>query len=316
MFETAVVGCGGIGNAHAAAWSRIPGAKLRFVVDTIPEKAHMLAERYGCEALTNAAAIPKGIDCVSVATPPKGHYPVAKMLLERGFNVFCEKPLTLNVEKGEELEALAKANEAKLGVGFKMRYEPIFQKAKELLPRVGPLISVVTTKCQMFSDRPDGQWIKDSGAMYELSIHDFDLISYITGLDPEDVLFARLGHRWGWQAEDSFSVVARYSGGVIANLQGYYCTKTTFQYRDLAITFQGENGYMRVERPDRIVLHTDKYEIVEIAQDPVNTFDRELTHFMAYICGEEENPIPASAAIRATRLIEAARAASGDPPLL
>ena len=315
MFETAVVGCGGIGNAHAAAWSRICGAKLRFVVDTIPEKARTLAERYGCEALTNAAEIPQGIDCVSVATPPKGHYPVAKLLLDSGFNVFCEKPLTLSVDTGEELDALAKARGVKLGVGFKMRFEPIFRKAKELLPRIGTLVSVVTTKCQQFSDRPDGQWVKDSGAMYELSIHDFDLISYITGLDPEDVLFARLGHRWGWQAEDSFSIVARYPGGVIANLQGYYCTKTTFQYRDLAITFQGENGYMRVERPDRIVLHTDKFEIVEIPPDPVNTFDQELTHFMAYIRGEEENPIPASDAIRATRLIEAARAASGDPPL-
>ncbi len=316
MFETAVVGCGGIGNAHAAAWNRIPGARVRYVVDSIPEKARMTAEKTGCDYLTDMTQIPDGIDCVSVATPPKAHYPITKQLLSRGINVFCEKPLTLNVSDGEQLDALAKQTGAKLGVGFKMRYEPIFQKAKQLIPRVGRLVSVVTTKCQQFSDRPDGQWVKDSGAMYELSIHDFDLISYISGLEPEKVLFASLRHRWGWQAEDAFSIIARYNCDVIANLQGYYCTKTVFQYRDLAITFQGEHGYMRVERPDRIVLHTDKYEIIEIPQDPVNTFDRELSHFMAHIRGEEPNPIPACDAIRATKLIEAARAASGDPPLV
>ena len=315
MFRTAVVGCGGIGGAHAAAWSRIPEAQLAFVVDRIPEKAQALAEKYGCRWLTDAADLPADIDCVSVATPPKAHYPVTKALLTAGFNVFCEKPLTLDVERGKELEALAGQKGLQLGVGFKMRYEPIFEKAAQLLPQVGPLISIVTTKCQEFHDRPEGQWVKDTGAMYELSIHDFDLISYITGLEPEKVRHAKLGHRWGWQAEDSFSVTAAYTGGVIANLQGLYCTKTVFQFRDLTITFLGENGYMRVERPDRIVLHTDRFEVVEIPADSRSTFDIELTHFMRCIQGTEPNPIPASAAIRATGLIEAARAAAGDPPL-
>ena len=315
MFKTAVVGCGGIGGAHAAAWSRIPEAELCFVVDRIPEKARALADKYGCAALTDAADLPADLGCVSVATPPAAHYPVAKSLLERGFHVFCEKPLTLHPEQGDELAALARQKGVKLDVGFKMRYEPIFRRAKELLPEVGPLISVVTTKCQQFHDRPEGQWVKDTGAMNELSIHDIDLVSFISGLEPVRVLHARLGHRRGWQAEDSFAVTAEYTGGVTACLQGCYCTDTIFQFRDLTITFLGEHGYMRVERPDRIILHTDHFEVVEIPQDPVSTFDRELGDFMRCVQGLGPDPIPAEDAVRATRLIEAARAAAGDPPL-
>ena len=145
MFRTAIVGCGGIGGAHAAAWSRIPEAQLAFVVDKIPEKAQALADNYGCEALTDISQLPADIGCVSVTTPPAAHYPVVKALLERGYNVFCEKPLTLHPEQGDELVCLADARGTKLAVGFKMRYEPIFQKAKELLSQVGPLVSIVTT---------------------------------------------------------------------------------------------------------------------------------------------------------------------------
>ena len=69
MFQTAVIGCGGIGGAHAAAWSRIPDAHLCYVVDRIPEKARALADKYGCAALTDAADLPADLGCVSVTTP-------------------------------------------------------------------------------------------------------------------------------------------------------------------------------------------------------------------------------------------------------
>lgn len=304
MFKVGIVGCGGIGMAHARSWSAVDGVKVAAAVDLDPAKAKALAEVCGAEPLTDIAQLPSDLDAVSVVTPPQAHYPVIKSLLERGFNVFSEKPLTTDVAQGEELVKLAEEKKRLLGVGFKMRYEPINVKAKELLPEIGDLVSIVTTKEQMFNPRPGGEWVKRTGAMYELSIHDFDLVSYITGRFPQKVLSAQLNHKRGWEKEDSFAALVSYDGGVSGLLQGMYCDNTTFCFRDFTMTFLGENGYMRVERPDRIVMHTDEYRVVEIGNAEKSAFVVELEHFRDAVLGRTENTLRASDAVRMTRLIE------------
>ena len=92
MFKVAVVGCGGIGNAHVAAWSRLEDVEVAAVCDIDPEKAAAFAAKCGCQAFTDIAQLPVDLDAVSVVTPPNTHYGVVKPLLERGFNVFCESP--------------------------------------------------------------------------------------------------------------------------------------------------------------------------------------------------------------------------------
>ncbi len=304
MFKVGIIGCGGIGMTHARSWSAIDGVKVMAAVDLDPAKVKALADVCGAEPLTDIAQLPPDLDAISVVTPPQAHYPVIKSLLERGFNVFSEKPLTTDVAQGEELVKLAEEKKRLLGVGFKMRYEPINVKAKELLPEIGDLVSIVTTKEQMFNPRPGGEWVKRTGAMYELSIHDFDLVSYITGRFPQKVLSAQLNHKRGWEKEDSFAALVSYDGGVSGLLQGMYCDNTTFCFRDFTMTFLGENGYMRVERPDRIVMHTDEYRVVEIGNAEKSAFVMELEHFRDAVLGRTENTLRASDAVRMTRLIE------------
>jgi predicted dehydrogenase len=48
------------------------------------------------------------IEVVSVLTPNFLHFPMAKKLLENGFHVICEKPLTTTYAEAKELEALQK----------------------------------------------------------------------------------------------------------------------------------------------------------------------------------------------------------------
>ena len=307
MFKVGIVGCGGIGMAHARSWCAIEGVKVAYAVDLDEAKAKALAEVCDAEVLTDMTKLPDDLDAVSVVTPPHAHYPVIKALLNRGFNVFSEKPLTTNVAQGEELVRLAAEKKVQLGVGFKMRYEPIFQKAKELLGEIGDLVSIVTAKEQAFNPRPGGEWVKRTGAMYELSIHDFDLISFLSGKFPKKVLCARLGHKRGWEKEDSFHALVDYGEGITANLQGLYCDHTTFCFRDLTITFLGENGYMRIERPDRIIMHTDTYRVVEISEAQKSAFVLELEHFKSAVEGKCENTLKAADAVRMTKLIEEIR---------
>lgn len=305
MFKVAIVGCGGIGRAHANNW-KAAGAEVVAVVDRIQEKADAFAKDFGCKALYDIADLPRDLDGVSVTTPPQAHYPCAKQLLELGYNVFCEKPMTLDVAQGEELRDLAAAKGLTLSVGFKMRFEPIFQEAKRHIGEIGRLQAITSTKQQAFHPRADANWVQKTGAMYELSIHDFDLISFITGRNPEKVIASQVSHRLGWEKEDAFAILADYGDGVTATLEGMYALSGIFCFRDLTLTFLGDEGYMRVERPDRIVLHTSEFKVIDIPAAETNAFACELSHFMRVVRGEEENTLTPDAAIRMTRFINEA----------
>ncbi len=310
MFKVAVVGCGGIGNAHARSWSSIPGVQVVATVDLDIEKAKKVAEGVGATPLTDIKDLPKDLDGVSVATPPRAHYPVVKALLEAGYNVFSEKPLTTEVETCKELDALAKAQGKILAVGFKMRYEPIFVEAKKHIDEIGKLVSICSTKQQQFHDRPEGQWVKNVGAMYELSIHEFDLITYITGKLPKEVLASRCEYRFGWPKEDAAHAMVNYGDGVTAMLQTMYAKSCGFWFRDQVFTFLGDKGYMRVERPDRIIIHTDEFKVIEVPAAEKSAFVCELEHFRDAVEGKTENTLKAESAIEMTRLIEEIRSKS------
>lgn len=310
MLKIGVVGCGGIGKTHIRSYKEIPDVQVTHVYDLDLERAQIAADLCGAKAITDMKDFPDDLDAVSVVTPPFTHYKIVKQLLERGFNVFCEKPLTMDPAQGEELDALAKEKDKVLAVGFKMRYEAINIAAREYIPLVGNIVSITTTKLQAFSPRPDGAWVKDTGAMYELSVHDIDLITYITGLKPEKVLFSDLKYRFGWSKEDAFSIAAQYEGGVTALLEGMYAVSSTFCYRDFTMTVLGDKGYVRIERPDRIVVHTDEFKVVDVKPLEKNAFVLELQHFVDAVNGKTENTLTAEAGISATRLIEDARALS------
>jgi len=304
--KLAVVGCGGIGLTHIRALSKIDGVEVAACVDLDKGRAAKGAEICGGAAIGSLDELPEDLDGATVATSPQTHYPIAKRLLEKGLDVFCEKPLTMRTEECRELDALAKRQGLNLMAGFKMRHEPVFAKAKELLPSIGKLICVSTVKQQPYSPRPENNWFPKVGAMFELSVHDFDLVHWIAGLRPEKVLHAKLSHRLGWEREDAFNVCVEYSGGVVGMLQGMYSLDSKFMFRDFCATFSGEAGYMRVERPDRVVVHTDKFEVHQVDPGKANAFEEELKAFCRAIRGEAPCEPGAQAGTDATFIAEEA----------
>ena len=54
------------------------------------------------------------MEVVAIVTPNALHYPFAKSLLENGFHIVCEKPMTMTVEEALDLEKTSCKNEAYL----------------------------------------------------------------------------------------------------------------------------------------------------------------------------------------------------------
>ena len=310
-FSAAVVGCGAIGTAHIRSLLTLPDVELAFVVDANAELADAKAAEFGVPPLHDIADIPEAVDFVTVATPPQAHYAVVRDLLGRGFHVFCEKPLTLRVAQGIQLKSAADAKGLHLGVGFKMRYEPWFAKARELVPQIGTLVGVTTTKQQGFNGK---DWITRTGAMQELSSHDFDLVHWIAGTRPRRMLGARLSYRMGWQAEDGFSLLVEYANGMVGTLTGLYCEAMGWSGRDCTMRFHGEHGYVAIDRTERVVLHLDKPQEFTFDERPP-TFALELADFAAAVAGGPARYPDAQAAIDSTWVVEHAYHTAGvEPP--
>lgn len=307
---TAIVGCGGIGRAHAAAYAEAGFPPTAFV-DEVFEAAQRLADTYGGTALRSVTDLPSNVNLVSVTTPPHTHFEICRTLLESGRHVWCEKPLGSTSQEAKELVLLAEAMDRVLLVGFKYHYESVFAAARAEVPKVGRVLAATCIKTQGYPRKPV-DWVASTGVLYELSIHDLDLLDWYLR-KPEDgdespiVLSAELVHRFGHEAEDQAYVTVRYPNGVVAQVAGVYSDQTKFLGHDVALSIAGDLGFMRVERPDRIVLQVgDQFTEWRVDPDPVNPFTREALNLIATIAGDEELRVAPMSGVHANAVIEQA----------
>jgi len=99
------------------------------------EKAEDYARRHGVgQWYSDAAELMdnKGINAIYIATPPSSHMEYAIEALNKGFNVYLEKPVTLNGHQAREVAKAVKLHPAqKLTVAHYRRELPLFLKVKE-----------------------------------------------------------------------------------------------------------------------------------------------------------------------------------------
>ena len=73
------------------------------------------------------------IEVVSVLTPNFLHFPMAKKLLENGFNVICEKPLTTTHAEALELEAIQNKKQLIFAVTYTYTGYPMIRQMKQMI---------------------------------------------------------------------------------------------------------------------------------------------------------------------------------------
>src|SRR5262249_52624319 len=109
-----VLGVGEMGKRHAENLRRlVPEARLIAVADAAPERAHQVAAELEIEHAFSSLedmVQRKDINCVLIATPDKFHAEAIRVAAAAGKDIFCEKPLAVNLTDAHlALEAVAKA---------------------------------------------------------------------------------------------------------------------------------------------------------------------------------------------------------------
>ncbi|MFI5073286.1 MAG: Gfo/Idh/MocA family protein [Terriglobales bacterium] len=136
MLKVAIVGCGKIADDHAAQIQYIEGCEIVGVCDSEPLMAKQLYERFPIKGwfsdLSDLLAEARP-DVVHVTTPPQSHFEIARTCLERGANVYVEKPFTLNAEDAQAIVSLAEERGLKVTAGHDDQFSPVARRMRALI---------------------------------------------------------------------------------------------------------------------------------------------------------------------------------------
>ncbi len=177
----AVVGVGRMGQHHARIYSQMDDVDFVGVVDQSEERRNDIVEEWGGKAFaTVEELIESGVDAVTIATPTIYHLEAAQPLLERGVGCLIEKPLAPTAEVATAIADTAQEGGAVLQVGHVVRYDPVMRaiaSIENLQPR---FIEMVRISPMTFRST-------DVGVVLDMMIHDLDLLTMLTGLEPTEI---------------------------------------------------------------------------------------------------------------------------------
>ncbi|WP_239000322.1 Gfo/Idh/MocA family protein [Hyunsoonleella ulvae] len=182
------------------------------------------------EMIAKEKALPKDIrmDFVAIVTPNHMHFPPAKLALENGFHVVCDKPVTLTLEEAEALQDVV----AKSGKLFALTHNytgnSMVKQAKAMVAK-GELGIIRKIQAQYLqgwlstslekTEQKQAAWRVDpkrsgiGGALGDIGTHAENLIEYITGLKIEEIAadLGRFGE--GRVLDDDGNMLIRMENG-------------------------------------------------------------------------------------------------------
>lgn len=188
-----VIGAGRIGALHAEIIAtQVPGLRLAAVADVQPAAAEAVARRHGVTALSVADAIESSdVDAIAVCSSTDSHVDMIVSAAQARKGIFCEKPISLDVQAVARALAAVESAGVPFMVGFNRRFDPAHRSIRQAVldGTVGEIHLVRITSRDPYP--PPVDYVRVSGGIFvDMMIHDFDMARFITD-SPVVEVFAR-----------------------------------------------------------------------------------------------------------------------------
>jgi predicted dehydrogenase len=242
-----IMGTGGIAGAFAQDLKLTGSGVVTAVGSRTAESADRFAGRLGIPAghgSYEALAEDPDVDIVYVATPHPMHHANARLALEAGKPVLVEKPFTMNAEEARDLVALARERGLFLMEAMWTRFLPHIRHVRELLPRLGTIVTVTADHGQWFAEDAAFRLFAPElggGALLDLGIYPVSFASMVLGA-PERVAAMATPAFTGVDAQ--MSMLFGYPGGAQALLG---CTLSAVSPTTASIV--GTDARIEIEGP-------------------------------------------------------------------
>ena len=275
--RTALIGCGKVGQIHAAALRDLPESDFVAVCDSDAQRAAAFAERYGVpRSYTDVRAMCRdaAVQAVTVCTPHPLHAVPVIAAAECGAAALVEKPLAASLADCDAMLAAAhKAGTTLAVVSQRRLYEPV-QRMKMAID-AGKIGKPVLGVFSMFSWRDQayyesdpwrGKWATEGGGvLVNQSPHGLDLLlGFMGAIDEVSGYWANLNHP-AIEVEDTALAMIRFRSGGLGSIVVSVSQKPGITAK---IHVHGSNGASVGVETDRGA--TFVAGVSEIAEPPLN----------------------------------------------
>jgi len=206
------------------------------------------------------------IDLVTVATPNSTHFEITKEFLEGGFNVLCEKPMTMTVEEGEEIVKISQKTNKICAVNYGYTGYSLVRHMKAMIKR-GDIGRVRLVNAEFAhghhadaddADNPRVRWRYDpaqagvSAQFADCGIHAMHMASFVTGQEVTKLSADTVSCLEQRVLEDDAMVNFRMDGGAVGRL--WTSSIAIGRQHGLGIQVFGETGGLRwsQEQPNQL----------------------------------------------------------------
>jgi myo-inositol 2-dehydrogenase/D-chiro-inositol 1-dehydrogenase len=317
-----VIGAGRIGRLHLENLvRRIPDVIVKTVADANIEAAKPWLRELGIPKLTkdyNEILKDPEIEAVLICSSTSTHTQFSIEAAQAKKHVFCEKPIDYDINRVQEVLAAVRKAGIKYQVGFNRRFDHNFHRLREIVMsgEIGePQIIRVTSRDPGYNIDYIRETAKSGGIFYDMTIHDFDMVRFISGLEIEEVYAtgATMIDRRIAEAGDMDTVLVtmRFEGGALGCIDN--SRRAVYGYDQRAEVFGSKGMAMtQNDRPSLVETYTEDQPKTDKIQwffpERYNeAFVEELKQFFKCISEDREPPVTGRDGLSAILIAEAAR---------
>ncbi len=228
------------------------------------------------EMIMTEKSLPEDVrmDFVSIVTPNHVHYGPAKMALENGFHVVCDKPLSFDLEEAKDLVSTVKQTGQLFALTHNYTGYPMVKQARAMIKNgdLGTIRKVVVEYPQGWlsdfiesTDQKQAAWRTDpkrsgiAGAMGDIGTHAENLAEYITSLEISEICADISTLVDGRLLDDDGNVLLRFNNGARGILHASQISKGEENSLNIRVygTMAGLEWH-QMEPNSLIVKHGDK----------------------------------------------------------
>ena len=291
MLKIGVLGAGHLGKIHLNCIKQIEKYELVGFYDQDKNTAERVATESGVKNFADIDELIDSVDVVDIVTPTIAHFACASKAIEKGKNVFIEKPIVATVDEANKLIALAKKANVKVQVGHVERFNPAFIAAE---PHISDPVFIEVHRLALYNPRGC-----DVPVMLDLTIVKSPIKSInangVSIVSPTpDIITARLEFENGAVANLTTSRISLKNMRKFRLFQkGAYITMDFMEKKSEIVRVEDVNGVpgpfdMTLDLPDG---STKKISIEELATDQINAIKTELERFHDAIVTNTEPPV-------------------------
>lgn len=293
------------------------GAQIYAIGSRTQETADTFAARFSAEKAYGSyegLVSDPDIDVVYIATPHRFHFENARLCLEHGKAILCEKAFTVNAREASKLARLANEKGLFVMEAFWPRFQPLNRALHEAIckDKIIGNIRMAQIDFDKIEDKPDTHRIYNpnlaGGTMLDLGIYTMSYASYFLGTDIEDVHAVATIGKGG--VDDQCAMLVKFRSGAI-------CTQTaalqTYARKEAA--FFGTKGRITVPNFSRATYYdwTDyesgKITRVEAGPFLCNGYEYEAIEVMDCLRQNklQSDIMPLNETVRLMELLDACR---------